>query len=52
VIEVLVFLAAALALLAIDDPIGAVVLLVVYALDLAALRALGERRRTAPTSTG
>ncbi len=48
VIEVLVFLAAALALVAIDDPIGGVVLLVVYGLDLAALRALGERRRAVP----
>jgi hypothetical protein len=49
VIEVLVFLAAGLALLAVDDPIGGVVLLVVYALDLAALRAMGERRRAVPT---
>jgi hypothetical protein len=52
VIEVLVFLAAAVALLAIDDPIGGVVLLVVYGLDLATLKALGERRRVAPASGG
>jgi hypothetical protein len=44
-IEVLVFLAATLALIGIGDAIGAVVLAVVYALDVAALFALGERRR-------
>jgi hypothetical protein len=52
VIEVLVFLAAALALLAIGDLVGGVVLLAVYALDLAALKALGERRRAAPAASG
>jgi hypothetical protein len=52
VIEVLVFLAAALALVAVGDPVGGVILLAVYALDLAALKALGERRRAAPNSGG
>jgi hypothetical protein len=51
VIEVLVFLAAALALVAVDDPWGGLVLLVVYAVDLAVLMALGERRRAEPAGT-
>jgi hypothetical protein len=50
VIEVLVFVAAALALVAVDDLWGALVLLVVYGVDLAVLHALGERRRTAPAT--
>jgi uncharacterized protein DUF2568 len=50
VIEVLVFVAAALALVAVDDPWGALVLLTVYGVDLAVLHALGERRRATPDS--
>ena len=47
-IEALVFLAAALALVGIGDPWGALALAVVYVLDVAALAALGERRRVNP----
>jgi hypothetical protein len=51
-IEVVVFAVAALALIAIDDTIGAVVLAVVYVLDVAALFALGERRRADAVTPG
>lgn len=48
IIEVLVFLAAALALLAVQDLIGGLVLLAVYGIDVAVLTVLGERRRAVP----